>query len=85
MPFEPNHQFTAEIRHRLAILDNIKNWQVFYSDNQIKKILTLEEEFSSTNVDVDTVSESNPINQIEIDISVENATQMLHPMKFTKK
>jgi len=85
LPFEPNHQFTAEIRHRPAIPDNVKNWQVFDNDNQINNFLTLEEEFSSTNVDVDTISEFGPTNQIETDISTENATQMHHPMKFTKK
>ena len=57
---------------------------MFDSDNQINNFLTLEKEFSSTNMDVDTVSESDPTNQIEIDISAENATQMLHPTKFTK-
>jgi hypothetical protein len=85
LPFEPNHQFTAEIRHRPAIPDNVKNWQVFDNDKQINNFLTLEEEFSSTNIDVDTVSEFDQINQIETDISAENATQMLHPTKFTKK
>ena len=85
LPFEPNYQFTAEIRHRLAIPDNVKNWQVFDNDNQINGFLTLEEEFSGTNVDGDTISEFDPTSQIEIDISVENATQMLHPTKFTNK
>jgi len=85
LPFEPNHQFIAEIRHRLAISDNVKKWQVFDSDNQINNFLTLEEEFSSTNVDGDTVSVFDPTNQIETDVSVENETQMLHPTKFTKK
>lgn len=33
LPFEPNHQFTAEIRHRPAIPDNVKNLKVF--DNYI--------------------------------------------------
>ena len=85
LPFEPNHQFTAEVRHRPAIPDNVKNWQVLNHDNQINNFLTLEEEFSSTNVDGDTISEFDPTNKIETDISVENATQMLHPTKFTKK
>jgi len=58
---------------------------VFDSDNQIKIFLTLEEEFSSTNVDGDTVSEFDPTNQIETNILAENATQMLHPTKFTKE
>ena len=58
---------------------------MFDSDNQINNFLTLEEEFSSTNIDVDTVSESDLTNQIETNISIENSTQMLHPTKFTKK
>lgn len=29
LPFEPNHHFTAEIKHRPVVLDNIKNWQIF--------------------------------------------------------
>ena len=32
LPFKPNHQFTAEIRHRPAIPDNLKKWQVFDND-----------------------------------------------------
>ena len=58
---------------------------MFDSDNQINNFLTLEEEFSSTNIDVDTISESDPRNQIETEISAKNTTQMLHPTKFTKK
>lgn len=85
LPFEPNHQFTAEIRHRLAIPDNLKNWQVFDSNKKINNFLTLDEEFSSINIDVDTVSEFDQTNNIETDISAESATQMLHPKKFTNK
>lgn len=43
LPFEPNHQFAAEIRHILAILDNLKNWKVFDGDEQINNFLTLDE------------------------------------------
>ena len=68
LPFEPNHQFTAEIRHRPTIPDNVKNWQVFDSENHINNFLTLEEELSSTNIDGDIVSEVDPTNQIETDI-----------------
>jgi len=85
LPFEPSHQFTAKVRHRPVITDNVKNWQVFDCDNHINNFLTLEEEFSSTNVDGDTVSEFDPTNQIETDILAENATKMLHPTKFTKR
>lgn len=26
LPFQPNHQYIAEVRHRPAIPDNLKNW-----------------------------------------------------------
>ena len=46
LPFEPNHHFTVEIKHRPAIPDNIKNWQFFENDTQINNFLTLQEEFT---------------------------------------
>ena len=55
LPFEPNHHFTAKIKHRPAVLDNVKNWQVFENDTQINNFLTLQQEFSGLNVDVDTM------------------------------
>ena len=32
LSFEPNHHFTAEMKHRETVLDNVKNWQVFDND-----------------------------------------------------
>jgi len=58
---------------------------VFDNDIQINNFLTLEEEFSSTNIDTDTISEVDQIDKIETDISAESATQILHPTKFTNK
>ena len=58
---------------------------MFDNDNQINNFLTLEEQFSSTNIDVDTISEFDLTNQVETNILAENATQILHPTKFTKK
>jgi len=69
LPFEPNHQFTAKIKHRPTISDNLKNWQVFDSDKQINNFLTLDEEFSNSNIDVDTVIEFNQTNEVETNIS----------------
>ena len=54
LPFKPNHTFTAEIKHRPAVPDNINNWQVFESDTQINNFLTLKEEFSGMNIDTST-------------------------------
>jgi len=32
LPFRPNHHFTAEIKHRPAVPNNIIDWQVFEND-----------------------------------------------------
>jgi len=58
---------------------------VFDSDKQINNFLTLDEVFSRSNIDVDTVIEFEQKNKIETDISAESETQMLHPTKFTIK
>jgi len=59
LPFEPNHHFTAEIKHRPAVPDNLNNWQVFESDTQINNFLTLKEEFSGINIDTSQNNKSD--------------------------
>jgi len=51
LPFQPNRQYTAEVRHRPAVPDNLKKWQLFANDQQINNFLTLEEEFVNSNID----------------------------------
>ena len=58
---------------------------MFDNDVQINNFLNLEEEFSSTNIDIDTVGIIDQKDEIQTDISVESANQMLHPTKFTNK
>jgi len=55
LPFEPNHHFIAKIKHRPAVPDNIKNWKIFENNAQINNFLTLQEEFSGFNIDVDAM------------------------------
>jgi len=38
LPFQPNNKYTAEVKHRPAIPENLKNLQVFDNDQQLKKI-----------------------------------------------
>ena len=83
LPFEPNHYFTAEIKHRSAVPNNVKDWQVFESDTQINNFLTLEQEFSSLNINVDVMDD--PQQQMIQDhqtISAEAANQMMYPTTF---
>ena len=56
---------------------------MFASDEQINNFLTLEKEFSNSNIDEDTVIEFDQTNELEIEISEENTIQMLHPTNFT--
>ena len=58
LPFEPNHHFTAEIKHRPSVPNNVKDWKVFQNDAQINNFLTLEDEFSNTNIDMDAMNDS---------------------------
>lgn len=86
LPFEPNHHFTAEIKHRPAVPDNIKNWQIFEDDTQINNFLTLQEEFSTLNIDENAMDDPQQvINKDQQTISAEVAKQMLHPTTFDNK
>ena len=58
LPFEPNHHFTAKIKHRPAVPNNVKDWKVFENDTQINNFLTLEHEFSNINIDLDAMTDS---------------------------
>jgi len=86
LPFEPSHCFTAEIKHRPSIPNNIKDWQVFKDDTQINNFLTLQQEFSGLNIDTDAMKDSQPQSeQGQKTISAKIASQMLHPTTFDDK
>ena len=82
MPFKPNHTFTAEIKHRPAVPDNIKNWQVFESDTQINNFLTLKEDFSGMNIDTSTMDDQQQAYTNKQNISAETVNLVLHPTTF---
>lgn len=84
LPFQPNHQYTADVRNRPAILDNLKNWKVFTNDQQINNFLTLEEEFVNSNIDTDITCETDFKNEIEINEIEDEEIDRFHPTKFTK-
>ena len=86
LPFEPNYHFTAKIKHRPAVPNNIKDWQVFEADAQINNFLTLQQEFSSLNIDEDAMDDpQQQMSQNEQTITVEAANQMLHLTIFYEK
>jgi len=86
LPFEPNHCFTAEIKHRPSIPNNVKDGQVFEDDTQINNFLTLQQEFSGLNIDADVMKDSQPPSeQDQITISAKTENQILHPTTFDDK
>jgi len=73
-----------QVRHRPAIPDNFKNWQVFANDQQINNFLTLEEEFVNRNIDTDIALDPCFTNKIEINKLEDEEIDRFHPTKFTK-
>ena len=41
IPLHPHDKYTIKMKHRSAIPDNIKYWQVFEDDDHIERFLTL--------------------------------------------
>lgn len=84
LPFQPNYQYTAEDRHRPAIPDNLKNWQIFVHDKQRNNFLILEQEFVNRNIDTDTSIDPNTKDKIEINEIDGEEIYIFHPTKFIK-
>lgn len=84
LPFQPNYQYISEVRHIPAIPDNLKNWQVFDNDQQINNLLTLEEEFVNSNIDIDITLDPDIKDEIEINEIEYEKIDRSHPTKFTK-
>jgi len=92
LPFEPHHRFTAEVKYRPSIPNNVKDWQVFDDDTQINNFLTLQQEFAGLNIDIEGASQSQILegasqSQIQNEqdnkpISPKIAYQILHPTIF---
>ena len=83
--FGPNHHFISEIKHRPAVPNNIKDWKLFESDNQINNFLTLEDEFSNINIDTDDMNDSQQkITENQQAVTAATAKQILKPTVFDK-
>ena len=59
---------------------------MFEDDTQINSFLTLQQEFSGLNIDVDAMKDSQPLDeQHQSTISPKTANQILHPTIFDKE
>lgn len=84
LPFQPNHQYTYEVKHTLAIKNNLKNQQVFTNYQQINNFLTLEEEFVNSNIDTNITLDPDFKNEIEINEIEDENIDRFHTTKFAK-
>jgi hypothetical protein len=51
IPIFPNRKYEVEVKHTLAVPDNIKYWQVFEDDKQVERFLQMSDEFTNVNID----------------------------------
>jgi hypothetical protein len=56
-------KYHIEIRYKLSIPDNIRHWQFFEDDEQIKRFLTASDEFSENHADQENQNDSRWIMQ----------------------
>jgi len=84
LPFQLNYQYTIEVKHRPAIPENLKNWQIFANEKQINNFWISEKEFVNRNIDTDTSIDLNTKDKIEINEIKGEEIDRFHPTKFTK-
>ena len=49
-PINPRLRYEVGMRHRCSVPNNVKNWQAFEDDQQIKEIFTIAEEFQGIGI-----------------------------------
>ena len=79
LPFHPNHQYTAEVRQRPIIPENLKCWQIFSQDSQIYDFMNVEGEFQNCNIDTDCTVDNDIYSGIDV-----NILDIGKPTNFTK-
>jgi len=77
--FQPNHQYTIEVRHRPVIPNNLKYWHIFSQDSHIYDFMNNEGEFQNCKIDTDCTID----NDIESSIYV-YMFYVAKPTKFTR-
>jgi hypothetical protein len=63
-PLPPNIHGEVKIRYRPSIPDNVKHWEGFEDDLEIKKFLQSLDEFSTLHIDQDPDPEGDPPSEI---------------------
>jgi ribonuclease HI len=64
IPLPPKIHAEVEIRYMPSILDNVKHWEVFEDDLEIKKFLQSVDDFSALHIDQDPDPEADPPSEV---------------------
>jgi len=51
IPMNTNNEFEIHVKHCLAVLDNLRYWQVFEDDKEIDNFLQNEGSYKDTSID----------------------------------
>ena len=60
VPLPPKLRYDIEVKYKASIPDNVKHWNVFEDDLDIKRFLEAVDEFSALHIDQDPDSQSDP-------------------------
>ena len=87
LPFQPIQKYTAEIKHRPVVLDNVKYWQIFSEDEHIYNFLNSEGEFHNFQIDNDCNIDSNCNTDSNFDCQIDDLDihTLNKPTIFTQK
>ena len=80
LPFQPTHRYTAEVKYRTIVPDNVKCWQIFSEDEHIYHFLNSEDEFQNCMIDTD----GNLDSECNIDLYVNCKINNIDAHKLTK-
>ena len=78
----PHKKYEVEIRHRIAIPDNITHWQVFEDDQQVKNFIELKEEFENIQVDQQNMLAESKGNSEFLQLKKNSIPKGLIPLEF---
>jgi hypothetical protein len=66
IPIPPKLKYYVEVKYMPSISDNVKYWEVFEDDLELKKFLDIVDEFSASQIDQDHDSKINPHGDVSL-------------------
>ena len=84
LPFQPNHKYTAEVKHKPIIPDNLKYWHIFSQDQKIYHLMNNEGKFQNCKIDIDYTLDQDLDSEIDLNNIDVNKVKFSRPTKFSQ-